>query len=448
MLKKFNIKKKYFKKPSIKKKYFKNLIKQKTKNELKVYLQEKFKCISQLNTFFLRFNVKKDLFRKYDFFNYKNINFLKIRNYENLNFKNFKKKNIKQLSNFKILKSKKLLFLKSKLIKLYFFHRPRPIIKKIYQNFVPLVINNLKNLVIERKKYKIRESLRIKKKINKNKKKNKKKLIYKYYTYLINNINFKIISTKKKLKSKKLESKEIIHIKNKIKLSYHKYYLFLKFQIKYWNEKFRYLKLCWWYWNILGKSLKPYQFFFYNFIKKDFLIPLIITIKLKKKNSVLLKTINNLKNNNFFIDKKKKMSIFNKKKILLFSKYFFSTNVELNFNIINIRITCNNTTIIVSKSNGLIIFALTAGILQFKGSKKNTFVATLTVARKIYSTIIDKKILPILKIVYKSSKRRAKLKHLLRLFCKAFKKKKIKILSLINNTSLPYNGSIKKKKRR
>jgi ribosomal protein S11 len=43
-----------------------------------------------------------------------------------------------------------------------------------------------------------------------------------------------------------------------------------------------------------------------------------------------------------------------------------------------------DTSIVVTSSNGLIIFGLTTGILKFKGSKKNTFVATLTVAKKIY----------------------------------------------------------------
>ena len=343
---------------------------------------------------------------------------------------------------------------------------PKPVIKKIYYNLFPKIINNLTTLLTDQKIFKIKELLKIKKLLLKKKKNNKNKLIYKNYKYLLKNLNFKIINIQIKIKINKKKIKETITIiKNYKKWKFATYPLFLKFNMRYWDYKLHYLRLCWWFYNTIGKKSKFKFKKFKKFIKNDFLTPL-MTILLnkkikkilnKKKKSILNKKKKLIlskkkklilsKKKKLILSKKKKLILNKKKKILIFSKNFFSNNIELNFNIINIRLTCNNTSIVVTSSNGLIIFGLTTGILKFKGSKKNTFVATLTVAKKIYWTIIKKKMFN-LKIVYKSSKRRAKLRHLLRLFSKSFKKKKIIILSFINNTSLPYNGSIKKKKRR
>ena len=392
--------------------------------------------------FFLKYIIKKKLFKKYDLLNYKNSNFLRLKNYEKLKFEFFKKKKnyLKILSknkffNFKDLK-KKLSF-KNILINNFLIKLPKPIIKKIYKKILPKIIINLKKLLIKKKIIKMKQLIIIKKIIKIKIKKKKKKIIkIKKKNKLINyrKINEKLLNNKKKIKfiMKKIFKPSNVVItkirwfKKKKNWNYH--FLILKYNIRYWNMKFHYLKFCWWYYNIIGKISKFKKKKFYNIIKNDFLIPL-LTIPLFKKKKI---------NNKNYIKKKA---------FIIFSNFFFLNNLEINFNIMNIRLTCNNTSIVVTKSNGIILFGLTTGILKFKGSKKNTFVATLTVAKHIYWKIINKNIHN-LKIVYKSSKRRAKLKHLLRLFSKAFKKKKIKILALINNTLLPYNGSKKKKKRR
>ncbi len=89
---------------------------------------------------------------------------------------------------------------------------PKPVIKKIYYNLFPKIINNLTTLLTDQKIFKIKELLKIKKLLLIKKKNNKNKLIYKNYKYLLKNLNFEIINIQKKIKIKKKKIKETINI--------------------------------------------------------------------------------------------------------------------------------------------------------------------------------------------------------------------------------------------
>ena len=115
------------------------------------------KKINNFNINFLRLNIENKIFKKYDFFNYKNFNFLKLKSYEKLKFKNLKKKKnyFKNLLNFDTFIINKLLTFKANLINNFLMFLPKPIIKKIYYIFYPKIINNLITLLTDQKISKI-----------------------------------------------------------------------------------------------------------------------------------------------------------------------------------------------------------------------------------------------------------------------------------------------------
>jgi ribosomal protein S11 len=117
------------------------------------------------------------------------------------------------------------------------------------------------------------------------------------------------------------------------------------------------------------------------------------------------------------------------------------------FAIIRITITNNNTSILITRSNGNIVFWATSATCGYESSKKATYMANLAVGTHICDLINESLLVKRVKIVFKGTHRRKKLKPLLKLFGKLARKKKIKILALINLNTIAYNGCRKKKKR-
>lgn len=117
------------------------------------------------------------------------------------------------------------------------------------------------------------------------------------------------------------------------------------------------------------------------------------------------------------------------------------------YSVVHVRLTYNNIFIVVTKANGEVLFWATSGVLGFKGSKKHSFIANLAVARHIYNQIKLAKLKNV-KLVFKGHLNRRRLRTILKLFNFGFKKKKIRILSVINLTPISYNGCRKQKKRR
>lgn len=220
----------------------------------------------------------------------------------------------------------------------------------------------------------------------------------------------------------------------------------------------------------------------YNFLKKKFKIQSNIK-KIKLFNNLNKKKNKNSINKNWkiykkifpwllkiFINKnqlnKRKFKYLKKKikssslfKTKLFDSYFKQieysqfANPEIRyitrkkFAIIRITITNNNTSILITRSNGNIVFWATSATCGYESSKKATYMANLAVGTHICELITESLLVKRVKIVFKGTHRRKKLKPLLKLFGKLAKKKKIKILALINLNTIPYNGCRKKKKR-
>ena len=121
----------------------------------------------------------------------------------------------------------------------------------------------------------------------------------------------------------------------------------------------------------------------------------------------------------------------------------------LDYYIVHINLTFNNTRITVTKRNGNVLFWCTCGHRLFFGAKKSTHVASNTVINYIHRQILNKK-LKRLKIVIKggSSRHKYRVRVFIRKFLWSHRRKKFRILSIINLTPISYNGCKVKKKRR
>jgi small subunit ribosomal protein S11 len=136
---------------------------------------------------------------------------------------------------------------------------------------------------------------------------------------------------------------------------------------------------------------------------------------------------------------------FLEKRLFFKSACVLKSNEE--YAIVHIKMTHNNTSILVTNPDGNILFWATSRSCGFKSPKRGSYMASVAVGEEICDRIIEEN-LKFLKITFKARQKKRKLRNLLKLFKKTEKRRKFKILSLINLNTIPYNGCKKKKKRK
>lgn len=140
------------------------------------------------------------------------------------------------------------------------------------------------------------------------------------------------------------------------------------------------------------------------------------------------------------------LNYFNNERCLIYYKREYIYN-KTEYSVVQINLTPNNISIVVTKANGDIRFWGTSGTKKFKGARKHTFYAIKSIARTMYYKILAKKIKN-LKIVYRGRPNKIRLREVLRIFRQGAKWNKYDILAIIDMTPLPFNGCRKSKKRR